>query len=140
MVHGQGTFMLISQFAKATGLSVDTVRFYIAKGLLKPERSARKGGANPYQVFSADDVTAAQMIRLQQSLGYSLAEIGALAEEYRRGAGSPERTAEVLRKQIARLEERQRELDAALAFLKGKLEWVEAGQPGSAPVPTAYFC
>ncbi|GFE75788.1 hypothetical protein NTCA1_34370 [Novosphingobium sp. TCA1] len=140
MVHGQGTFMLISQFAKKVGLSVDTVRFYIAKGLLKPQRSARKGGANPYQVFSADDVTAAQMIRLQQSLGYSLAEIGVLAEEYRRGAGSPERTGEVLRKQIVRLEERQRELDTALAFLKGKLEWVEAGQPGSAPQPNAYFC
>lgn len=132
--------MLISKFAKTAGLSVDTVRFYVAKGLLKPERSARKGGANPYQVFSADDVTAAQMIRLQQSLGYSLAEIGALAEEYRRGAGSPERTGEVLRKQIVRLEERQRELDAALAFLKGKLEWVEAGQPGTAPQPNAYFC
>ncbi len=140
MVHGQGTFMLISQFARMAGLSVDTVRFYIAKGLLKPERSARKGGANPYQVFSADDVTAAQMIRLQQLLGYSLAEIGALAEEYRRGASSPERTGEVLRKQILRLEERQRELDAALAFLKGKLEWVEAGQPGTAPQPNAYFC
>ncbi|WP_334185310.1 MerR family transcriptional regulator [Novosphingobium sp.] len=132
--------MLISQFAKTAGLSVDTVRFYIAKGLLKPERSARKGGANPYHVFSADDVTAAQMIRLQQSLGYSLAEIGALAEEYRRDAGSPERTGEVLRKQIVRLEERQRELDAALAFLKGKLEWMEAGQPGTAPQPNAYFC
>ncbi|MGF7153494.1 MerR family transcriptional regulator [Novosphingobium gossypii] len=130
--------MLISQFAKTAGLSVDTVRFYIARGLLKPARSARKGGSNPYQVFSADDVTAARMIRLQQSLGYSLAEIGALAEEYRRGSGSPERTGEVLKKQIARLEERQRELDAALTFLKGKLEWVEAGQPG--PAPDAYFC
>lgn len=132
--------MLISQFAREAGLSVDTVRFYIAKGLLKPERSARKGGANPYQLFGADDVTAAQMIRLQQSLGYSLAEIGALAEEYRQGAGSPERTGEVLRKQIARLEERQRELDVALAFLKGKLEWVEAGQSGAAPQSNAYFC
>lgn len=140
MVHGQDVFMLISQFAREAGLSVDTVRFYIAKGLLKPERSARKGGANPYHVFGADDVTAAQMIRLQQSLGYSLAEIGALAEEYHRGAGSPERTGEVLRKQIARLEERQRELDAALAFLKGKLEWVEAGQSGADPQPSAYFC
>lgn len=132
--------MLISQFAKATGLSVDTVRFYIAKGLLKPERSARKGGTNPYHVFSAADVTAALMIRLQQSLGYSLAEIGTLAEEYRRGAGSPALTGEVLRRQIARLEERRRELDAALAFLQGKLEWVEAGQPGAAPQPNAYFC
>lgn len=39
--------MLISEFAKATELPVDTIRFYISKGLLKPERSA-KGGSNPY--------------------------------------------------------------------------------------------
>lgn len=131
--------MLISQFARETGLSVDTVRFYINKGLLRPERST-KGGSNPYQVFSRDDVTAAQMIRLQQSLGYSLAEIGALAEEYRRGAGSDERTAEILRTQISRLEERRRALDAALAFLKAKVEWVEAGRPGASPQPGNYAC
>ncbi|WP_313603008.1 MerR family transcriptional regulator [Rhizobium sp.] len=61
--------MLISEFAKAAELPIDTVRFYIAKGLLKPERSL-KGGSNPYQIFKPDDVTAARMIRLQQTLGY----------------------------------------------------------------------
>lgn len=131
--------MLISQFARTTGLSVDTVRFYVNKGLLKPERSA-KGGANPYQVFTQDDVTAAQMIRLQQSLGYSLAEIRALGDEYRQGAGSAQRTAEILRSQIARLQQRRAELDAALAFLEAKVEWVEAGRPGASPQPGIYHC
>lgn len=131
--------MLISQFARETGLSVDTIRFYVNKGLLRPERSS-KGGSNPYQLFTQDDVTAAQMIRLQQSLGYSLAEIRALADEYRQGAGSVERTAEILHSQIARLQERRRELDAALSFLTAKVEWVEAGKPGASPQPNAYFC
>ncbi|MET0336651.1 MAG: MerR family transcriptional regulator, partial [Caulobacter sp.] len=31
--------MLIAQFAKTVGLPIDTVRFYIGKGLLRPERS-----------------------------------------------------------------------------------------------------
>lgn len=53
--------MLISDFAKATGLAHDTIRFYIGKGLLKPQRSA-KGGSNPYHIFGDDDVTAARMI------------------------------------------------------------------------------
>jgi MerR family transcriptional regulator, copper efflux regulator len=131
--------MLISQFAKATGLSPDTIRFYIGKGLLRPERSG-KGGSNPYQIFGTADVTAARMIRLQQSLGYSLREIAELNEEYRAGAHSPERTAEVLRLQIARLEERRASLDTALDFLTGKLAWVEAGQPGDAPELESYIC
>jgi DNA-binding transcriptional MerR regulator len=131
--------VLISEFARLTGLSVDTVRFYITKGLLRPER-ASKGGRRPYQVFRQDDVTAVQMIRLQQSLGYSLAEIGALNEEYRKGARSLERTAEVLRNQIDRLAQRRLELDHALTFLREKLSWVEAGKPGAAPNLDNYHC
>ena len=131
--------MLISDFAKATGLAHDTIRFYIGKGLLKPQRSA-KGGSNPYHIFGNDDITAARMIRLQQSLGYSLREIAALNDEYRKGAGSNERTAEVLRLQIGRLAEKQAELDTALTFLREKLAWVEAGKPGHSPDPGAYFC
>jgi DNA-binding transcriptional MerR regulator len=56
------------------------------------------------------------MIRLQQTLGYTLGEILALNEEYRAGEHSSERTAEVLQKQIARLEERKAALDAALSY------------------------
>ncbi|WP_312407362.1 MerR family transcriptional regulator [Rhizobium sp.] len=131
--------MLISEFAKAAELPIDTVRFYIAKGLLKPERSL-KGGSNPYQIFKPDDVTAARMIRLQQTLGYSLGEILALNGEYRAGEHSPERTVEVLESQIARLEERRAALDAALSFLRGKVDWIKAGKPDSAPRLDDYQC
>jgi len=131
--------VLISEFSKATGLSVDTIRFYIGKGLLKPQRSAR-GGSNPYQVFCKSDVTAAGMILLQQSLGYSLREIAALNDEYRSGARSPERTKKILRSQIDKLEKKKAELEAALLFLRGKLEWVGAGKPGDAPQLNDYNC
>lgn len=131
--------MLILEFAKATELPIDTVRFYIAKGLLKPERSL-KGGSNPYQIFKPDDVTAARMIRLQQTLGYSLSEILALNEEYRAGEHSPERTVEVLEYQIKRLEERRAALDAALSFLRGKVDWIKAGKLDSAPRLDDYRC
>ncbi|SFJ03161.1 DNA-binding transcriptional regulator, MerR family [Phyllobacterium sp. CL33Tsu] len=131
--------MLISEFSKAADLPVDTIRFYIAKGLLKPERSA-KGGSNPYQIFRQEDVTAARMIRLQQTLGYSLGEILALNEEYRAGEHSPERTLEVLHSQIARLEERKVALDAALSFLRGKVDWINAGKPDDAPRLDDYQC
>lgn len=131
--------MLISEFAKATELPIDTIRFYITKGLLKPERSS-KGGSNPYQIFSPDDVTTARMIRLQQTLGYSLAQILALNEEYRAGAHSPERTIEILQMQIKRLEERQAAVHAALSFLRGKVSWIKAGKPDDAPRLEDYQC
>ncbi|ARN20651.1 MerR family transcriptional regulator [Piscinibacter gummiphilus] len=124
--------MLMSEFARATGLSPETVRFYVGRGLLRPSRSA-VGGSNPYQVFSADDVTTARMILLQKSLGYSLAEIAELNEAYRSGARSAARTAEVLRAQIRKLEGRRTELDTALDFLREKLAWTEAGKRGKAP-------
>lgn len=131
--------MLISEFAKAADLPIDTIRFYIAKGLLKPGRSI-KGGSNPYQLFKPEDVTAARMIRLQQTLGYSLGEILALNEEYRAGEHSPERTIEVLQSQIERLEERRAALDAALSFLRGKVDWIRAGKPNDAPRLEDYQC
>ncbi len=131
--------MLISEFARTTDLPIDTIRFYITKGLLKPERSA-KGGSNPYQLFRSEDVTAARMIRLQQALGYSLGEILALNEEYRAGENSSERTIEVLQSQIARLEERKAALDAALSFLRGKVDWIRAGKPDDAPRLEDYQC
>lgn len=132
MVKSQG--MLISAFAKATGLSSDTIRFYVRKGLLKPQRTA-KGGSSPYQIFSTDDVTTARIIRLQQSLGYSLGEIAALNEEYRLGASSKARTAEVLQRQIGKLEEKKAQIEAALEFLHAKLEWVKAGKPSGKARP-----
>jgi len=124
--------MLISEFANTVGLSTETVRFYVGQGLLKPRRSAL-GGKNSYQVFSAADVTAVRMVQLQKSLGYSLSEIAELNREYRSGAKSALRTAEVLRKQIERLQEQRAQLDTALSFLTQKLAWVEGGGPGEAP-------
>ena len=131
--------MLISEFARATGLPVDTIRFYIAKGLLKPDRGL-KGGSNPYQLFKPEDVTAARMIRLQQALGHTLGEILALNEEYRAGEHSPERTVEVLELQIERLQQRKEALDAALTFLRGKVDWIKSGKPGPVPQLEDYPC
>jgi MerR family transcriptional regulator, copper efflux regulator len=129
--------MLISEFARTVELPVDTIRFYIAKGLLKPGRSV-KGGSNPYQVFKREDVTAARMIRLQQTLGFTLGEIRDLNEEYLAGEPSTERTLEVLQSQIDRLQDRKLALDAALSFLHAKLDWIKSGKPGDAPLLEDY--
>ena len=53
--------VMIGEFARATGLSADTIRFYIRRGLLVPETGA-KGGSNPYQIFTREHVKVARMI------------------------------------------------------------------------------
>jgi MerR family copper efflux transcriptional regulator len=131
--------MHISEFARTTGLSTDTVRFYMKKGLLRPERG-EKGASSSYHTFDAEDVTAARMIRLQQSLGFSLAEISALNEEYRKGERSTTKTTKIMQTQIARLQAKRDQADAALRFLRAKLKWLEAGKRGGGPDIGKYNC
>ncbi|WP_227307383.1 MerR family transcriptional regulator [Acidisoma cellulosilyticum] len=115
--------MLISEFARTTGLSTDTVRFYVRLGLLVPETST-KGGRNPYQVFTAELVDVARIIRLAQSLGFSLKEIAALGEEHRAGQMTRQRSAEIMSQQLARLEEKAAHLNAMTAYLRAKIDWL----------------
>src|SRR5579884_2217193 len=61
----------IGKVSQATGLSIDTIRFYEKRGLLdRPLRS--EGG---FRLFDAEDIQRMQFIRRAQQLGFSLAEI-----------------------------------------------------------------
>lgn len=86
--------MFIGEFARRTGLSQDTVRFYVRKRLLAPETGAQ-GGRNPYQIFTERDVSAPLMIRFAQSLGMPLKEIGEIARELANNGLSAEREIEI---------------------------------------------
>ena len=55
--------MLMTESARSTGLSTDTVRFYIRQGLLKPGTNGL-GGRRPHQVFTAEHVRAVRLIRI----------------------------------------------------------------------------
>lgn len=91
------------------------------------------GGSNPYQVFSADDVTAVRMIQAPEVAGLFAERDRRAQPRISAGAKSAVRTAQVLRDQIGKLQSQRTELDAALTFLTEKLAWVEAGKPGAAP-------
>jgi MerR family copper efflux transcriptional regulator len=124
--------MLISEFARATGLTTDTVRFWIRCGLLVPETNG-KGGRNPYQLFTAEHVRTARVIRLAQSLGLSLKEIAAVGEEYRDGGITRERSIEILAAQLDRLDQKAAELAAMTGYLYAKIAWLEGGEQGPEP-------
>jgi MerR family transcriptional regulator, copper efflux regulator len=124
--------MLISEFSRATGLSVDTIRFYIRRGLIQPKLGL-KGGRNPYQIFEDEHVQAAKVIRLSQSLGFSLKEIAALANEYSSGNMTPARSKAIMINQLQRLEQKASEIETLISFLQRKIAWAESGQAGEEP-------
>lgn len=124
--------MLISEFARAAGMSVDTVRFYVRQGLLRPQ-TGMKGGSNPYQIFDAQQVQSARIIRLMQSLGFSLKEIGKIAEEYYRGAMTPKRARKVMADQLAKLQAKQADLEAVIGYTRAKIAWMDGGKIGPEP-------
>jgi len=127
-----GVSVLISDFARQAGLTPDTVRFYVRLGLLRPEASG-KGGERPYQVFTAEHLLAAKVIRTAQSLGMSLKEIATISEARRAGEMTPERSAEILRVQLARLEIKAAELVAMQSYLHAKIDWLNGGERGMPP-------
>jgi len=129
--------MLISEFARATGLSRDTIRFYVRRGLLMPF-AGNKGGSNPYQVFTNEHVQMARTIRMAQSLGFSLREIAALNVEYQAKRMTPSRGAEILSAQLVRLEEKAAHVDAMIGYIRAKLAWLAAGSKGPEPNFTDY--
>ncbi|TGD98684.1 MerR family transcriptional regulator [Methylobacterium nonmethylotrophicum] len=124
--------MLISEFARATGLSADTIRFYVRRGLIDPQ-AGTKGGRNPYQLFTPEHVRTAQLIRIGQALGLSLKEIGALLADVRDGRMDRDRSLAIMLDQRDRLRRKASEIGRMAGYLDAKITWVEAGSTGEQP-------
>lgn len=123
--------MLIAQFAKATGLSRDTIRFYVKLGLLQPE--VGRTGTNRYQSFDAIQLDRALLVREAQALGWSLREIAALGEEYERGDLTDARKIELMRERLTALDQQANRLLAMRDYFQRKIAWLEAGSHGEPP-------
>lgn len=63
--------MKIGQLAKLTGVSVDALRFYEEKGLIKPTTRSESG----YRHYAPGAVAQIGFLKTAQALGFSLQEI-----------------------------------------------------------------
>ncbi len=124
--------MLISEFARATDLSPDTVRFYVKRGLLQPE-AGRRGGTNPYQEFSETDVATARIVRIAQSLGFTLGEIAAIIEELRTTGADRARHIAILEERLRELDEKAARIARMRGYLGAKIAWLKNGEKGPEP-------
>jgi MerR family mercuric resistance operon transcriptional regulator len=107
----------IGQAAKATGLSIDAIRFYQKCGLVRPP--ARTTGG--FRLFNGTDLEELQFIARAQELGFSLSEIKDLIHvQQQDGRGCPEvrallkRKLAVVRGKISALRQIEIELHQAL--------------------------
>ena len=97
--------MRIGDLAKRCKVSCDTLRMYEKQGLIRADR-----WPNGYRDFPEGTEDVVHLIRQGQSMGFSLAEIGALMRDMQ-GAMSGEQVAEMLQ---AKLDE----IDARIAAMQ----------------------
>ena len=76
--------MTIGQLAEEGGVTVETVRYYQRRGLMRrPHRPA-----TGYRMYSEDDLAGLRFIKRAQALGFTLEEVREMLE-LRRGHANP---------------------------------------------------
>jgi len=112
--------MRIGDVAKRTGVSVDALRFYEERGLIKPQRTA-----NGYRLYPQETLQLLGYIKLAQQLGFSLTEIGEnLPLLWSTEGGSSDHLAELFAQKIALLDERMAQMQALRNVLAERAEHV----------------
>lgn len=100
--------MKIGELSSASGLSVDTIRFYEKQGLIPAPRRTESN----YRMYDPATPRRLAFIRKARDLGFTLSEIGqllALSEDHHAGAGDVrERALEKLHDLDHKLAEMQR--------------------------------
>jgi MerR family transcriptional regulator, mercuric resistance operon regulatory protein len=123
--------LTIGSLAGASGVGVETVRFYQRRGLLAVP--PRAGGIRRYD---GSDVERLRFIKRAQAAGFTLAEI---AELIALDAGEDRpRARELARARIAALDERIAELKVARASLAKLARECGEGRDGPCPIIASF--
>ena len=118
----------IGDVSKRSGIGVEALRFYEKSGLLdKPSRTY-----SGYRVYGEDVLERLAFIKRAQALGFSLDEIRQIVDDARKGESPCHEVREIVRRRMAELDERLRELQRYRKELKATLEeWDRVGRaPG----------
>jgi len=119
--------MRISDFARAGGVGVETVRFYQRKGLLAVPRGDAPAGRH----YDAEDLRRLRYVKQAQTAGFTLAEIAELIALDR--TDDRPRAREMARERIAALDKQIAVLQAARESL-AKLAR-DCARDGAGPCP-----
>ena len=125
--EGRG-MLKIGEVSKRSGVGVEALRFYEKSGLL--ERPSRTYGG--YRVYGEEVLERLAFIKQAQALGFSLEEIRRIVDDARKGESPCDEVREIVRRRMAELDERLRELQRHRRELQATLEeWDRVGRaPG----------
>lgn len=110
--------MQIGELARRLGISVEAIRFYEARGLVRSDRRQ-----NGYRDFPESAVTVLALVRQAQGLGFTLAEIAEVLNGLN-GDLPAEAVRALLEDRIARVERQMAELARLRDLLQTRLEAV----------------
>lgn len=111
--------MLISELARKTGLSKDTIRFYEKIGLITAQE--RQAGTRVYKEFSEETVKRILMINQGKGIGFTLNEIKQLINELEDGTLSKSEQIRVIERKMAEIAQKMKRLGEIKIYLTTKL-------------------
>jgi MerR family transcriptional regulator, copper efflux regulator len=118
--------MLIGEVARDAGVSRDAVRLYTRLGLVAC--TSRQAGSRFYADYDASAVELVKGIKIAQSIGFTLSELGPIAAAYVAGSLDDARQGELLAAKLAQVEDKRRQLGEMSEFLRAKLEDLDASR------------
>ena len=119
--------MLIGEFAQASGLTRDTIRFYEKIGLISTTETRR--GANRYKHYDRALLERMELVGKAKLLGFTLPEIGKLIRDWEGNRLSLNQKRAIIADKIRVIDARQRELRKVRQYLQEKLK--NLGSDGS---------
>nr|WP_236555134.1 MerR family DNA-binding protein [Novosphingobium sp. 9U] len=123
--------------AREADVSVETVRYYQRRGLLKtPERPGSSGQNGGVRRYGDEDVRRLRFIRSAQAAGFTLEQIGellALDATHDRS-----RALELARERLAALDAKIEELEKARAALRRLARECSSGSDDSCPILASF--
>lgn len=118
----------IGEVSLASGIGIEALRFYERSGVLgKPLRSM-----SGYRLYDEGVLERLAFIKKAQTLGFSLDEIKQIISDARSGTSPCDEVREIVRRRLAELDERMREMRRYRTELAQTLEdWDKVGRaPG----------
>jgi MerR family copper efflux transcriptional regulator len=115
--------MKIGQLAARSGVSIQTIRFYERRGLLR-EPPRRSSG---YREFGQSAVREIRFIRIAQELGYTLGEIRELLDLKAQAAPDVVQMRALVTAKLRSIDERIRALQQMRRELRGMVKDCECG-------------
>jgi MerR family Zn(II)-responsive transcriptional regulator of zntA len=111
--------MLIGEFAKASGLTRDTIRFYEKIGLISVSETRR--ASNRYKHYDQALLERMELVGKAKLLGFTLPEIGKLIRDWEGNRLSASQKRAIITDKLGVIDDRLRELRKVRQYLEEKL-------------------